>query len=1128
MQSTLEKLPREEIEKRLEAMLGKGNTSEHTYANLSSILSKLRKSPKKAYVVVETLLNSQLAKDAWYLDLWDLEKDIVTDAPDYIYDFLVERAAEARCAFQLRDACRYLNLLTEHQETRNLVHRLFTTEHRNDVTLEEAFTAVRERFDSGWLCKQRPIEERRFFGPDDHLYHIAKNLHDITNYSERIIDFLAEQLDAWYPIDIVFALAGLIDTKGINENSFRIFKKISSRMPDNAQIYCRGLVTLDGSERFYESVDRWTDADRDHSDIEHLPKWLIYYKPEWVKDLDGHGWLKVTGRNPEKAQPMRNLFYFFFKGERKQATIDDVLAVADFLVEQKEWNHWAFHDLAYNLLEVVDYPEVWGFVRDEAFGYKAKIMGEMRKLCRTARIQAASPDARKAAYSFLKRKRKSEVPAQVSLEHSLRIVGKKRWNNDQLGTVLRPYGVFVDHNVEAACYLIPEYEARGLSQQRICNIGEALGKLDEHSPDFYHLIGELEPAEVQRLVSGYNALAYLTKSKRQEIIAYLKETGDEELIKSMQKSLFEDHHTKFKEWRNQLAYFQELDTAQLVMLLSRVNPLWDVLSHMEEAPQLLGLNIDPSQDIQANYRFFYEKLSRLHEKYKDFEGYSRPAVRSRDVYLVLPFFSVGRRLEIARYLRYNHQYLENIAKLKQEKGTSFLNWMAHLSRFEDLETAKAVSLFSRVQTVHSILTTASRQESLYQTMPQQTGALDHDHEMFVNDLESLLYCLVEDVLGRRVDRDSFKLTDEILEILRKYYANENQVTRDLFRDYMEDRTTLTLPEIARVSRVIVLPETQALIRQAIADYEHHIAVPKVFPVGREYTREAVHGMKERRSPAEMTELLVYGLISRDRDRVMLAGEKFDLELLKRARFFVRHATTYNEIKEDLERAQRGDEDSAKRILHYLRKEYGNVESVTDLVDGVDGLFGSEETFDYLSCRMQPGTIFDMLGSDRLMCCTFMPSGRASLFYFLDPHVGLLHLTPLVENAYIDPIGAGILAECRDDHGRKILLTDSFEGGMQIDRLRESSWKGMAYEGIMGVKEDIGAEAVAFNLKVSGVKPMKFINYVRQVTGAEPTTIYLEKVGGIEIAKKYRLRSYGFEAFGRGSGLKGNVNCILVK
>ena len=391
--------------------------------------------------------------------------------------------------------------------------------------------------------------------------------------------------------------------------------------------------------------------------------------------------------------------------------------------------------------------------------------------------------------------------------------------------------------------------------------------------------------------------------------------------------------------------------------------------------------------------------------------------------------------------------------------------------------------------------------------------------------------MVEDFAGQEVDREHFEVTSPLLNILQQGTASDSDIARKLYRDYLNGATTLTLEEIAKLASVRAAKETQPVILGAVSDYVSGRPVAKEFPLGKLYCLEPIHGLKERRSPAEMTELLVYGLISQKPAKIEVAGEKFDPGLLDKARQYVPAVQTFQHIREHLRRVLMGDEESARYILQYFRQCFGGVEPVMDLVEGVHGLFTGQEDYDFLACRMQRGNIFDVTGSDRLMTCTLLPSSTtASLFYHLDRYIALLQMVPFVGKEELDPIGAGILAECRTAYGERVLLVDSVEGGMQIDRLRESAWKNMMYSSISGAADDVDAGMIAVNVRTAGVKAKKYISHVRRMTGLEPETIYLEKVGGMESVQQYGIQHHGLEAFGRSQDneLKGEVSCILLR
>jgi len=515
------------------------------------------------------------------------------------------------------------------------------------------------------------------------------------------------------------------------------------------------------------------------------------------------------------------------------------------------------------------------------------------------------------------------------------------------------------------------------------------------------------------------------------------------------------------------------------------------------------------------------------------EGLKADAVKGYvDVYNAHPFLTEPKRLAIIRYLIGNRDP-ELISELRKsaEYSQQFMGWVRQLNYFEIVPPERFVSLLPRLITAHNVLEETGQMDRLCAIKAEHSGNALKDYPLFAAAVDNILFEAVEQVLGRRIrrtDRANFKLSFDTLAALEGYHKGE-AVAKAIYPNYLQGKSRFSLQDIERISGISA--DKPSLVLKLAADYEHGMAAKKSFPLGKEYLRIGVSGIKERMNPVEMTELLVYGLISREKDRIVEAGEKFDHELLAKARRCIKKAETFRAIKDDLERVIRGGRESAQIILKYLSERFGNAEPVADLVQGVKGLFLEQETFDYIATRMQPGNIFDLFDDRRIYCCTFMPGGKtrqASLFYLVEPELGLVHLVPVVNDSYLDPFGVAIVLNCYNREKGKVLLVDSVEGGTEVDRLKESVWKGIMYKTIMQLKEDVEAESVAFNLRVEGVKPKKFNNYLKSQTRAKPQRIYLEKIGGIETAKKYGLSQFGLEAFGKGNRVKGNVNCILVR
>ncbi len=1289
----IQELTRRGIERRLRDIVAQHDKWGYGTERLDILLERLKHSPKIAYTAIENLANSQIRNDWWEgVGLGELDKEMITSAPDIVYEFIAERANESTCGFQVAFASKAMEMLMQSQRTRNDVYRLFTTEKVENATIDDCIGAIRAKFQSGWMKKESPHEKNHYLGPEDHLHHIIKNLNGLGTYSTDILDIIAENIESFYPHDVVFGLVGLMESEGISQGSLRVLKKLTLQQPEHMQIFCRSMVPLDGSDRLYESLDKWTDSDPDSWwGIDDLPQWIAYYKSAWVKYLDGNGWLKIHHRNPKMEQKMRNAFHHFFTGKRKRATMDDVLNSADYIIEKNNWRQNTFLKFSYNLSEIAELPEVWGFVRDEAINNKVIIGEPMLSLCKIARVQAVSQEARKETYRLITGEEKEDV----SLDEALQILENNRWANIDVANLCKPYWEFIRAGAPNACYLVPKYKQEGWNEGNILGVAKTFLSLGRHSKGFYQSIEGLCGADVKKYIEVYHAFPDFSPEKRNAIIRYLRVKGDEELTRSMQDVFGSEHYTKFHEWKKQLTHFKDVTRLKsigiegLVDLLSKTSSLFDRLRYIGAQEELYEITFDPQKTLSENCRMFQHRIGELSQKYKYFQGtrtselnraynalegtfdnriellrwlkdnakdveaishmkeyeeeltektewlkrlsyfgsgeieakeLSRLIAKSsrlfgtlrgvheldelfsvkvdrrrkprnnyalfsekidiiyekyRDlaesdwklsgVYNVLSGFSRQKRFSIVHSVKDNAKAIDDLTKLYPLKDDDDDGYREKLGYFESIEDTRLIDLLIKVGGIGSLLGSIHQQERLTKIQLRCSGNVEEDYQRYKQSVRDIGYDLVEEVLGSHIDRDSFIITPEVLEIAKGYQTRKDETTRDLYRKFLKGETRLTLAEIASIANTSIADDKKEMLKEWIADYERgtdtiplknilkltsikeeekgpHIitslisdyrqglVVPKAFPLGREYSIRPISGMKERRNPVEMTELLVYGLISRNPDKVMRAGEKFDHDLLQRARSHVSDVETFNNIRDHLEGLKAGDPESAKRVLGYFEKRYGDTEPVMDLVQGVEGLFQGQENFDYLSCRMQQGTILDIFDSTRLMCCTFSSSGSEktpSLFYLLDENTGLLHLVPLIGGEYQDPIGVAILANCTDDKGRKVLLVDSVEGGSQVDRLRENEWKTMVYGGIQGVAQDNNADGIAFNLSTGGTKPMKFNNYVRNMTGAPGGSTFLRKIGGPEVLRKYDISGHGLEAFRESPDLQGKVSCLLV-
>jgi hypothetical protein len=319
------------------------------------------------------------------------------------------------------------------------------------------------------------------------------------------------------------------------------------------------------------------------------------------------------------------------------------------------------------------------------------------------------------------------------------------------------------------------------------------------------------------------------------------------------------------------------------------------------------------------------------------------------------------------------------------------------------------------------------------------------------------------------------------------------------RGYVEQQykvsTLLPLDKLWDVTRMELNDQPMGKVIQIAGGIE----VPKNFPLGKVYESVPISGLRERVSPLEATALLVYGLIGKKKKNVRAAYQAFEKGKLEAARrdFQRSHLSrekVFGQIAPYLAQLQQGDPTAAEHILEHFAESV-KTEEVSDLVEGVRGLFRQEGGFSHLDVKMQDGVYEDLFDNSRLMSCTFLPNGsyrEATIGYHNDPDVGLLHASPRDIDRRLDPVGVSILLNATDGSGRKWLVVDSVEGGSDLERVREKLWMPAVYNGIVGVARDVDAANILFNSKVCNGRPKQFVKYVSK---RHPhTTVNLKKSG----------------------------------
>jgi hypothetical protein len=323
-------------------------------------------------------------------------------------------------------------------------------------------------------------------------------------------------------------------------------------------------------------------------------------------------------------------------------------------------------------------------------------------------------------------------------------------------------------------------------------------------------------------------------------------------------------------------------------------------------------------------------------------------------------------------------------------------------------------------------------------------------------------------------------------------------------------------------------------------------IKKQFSPGKVYGFERVYGLNEHIHPVEATKLLAYGLIARREDRLNQALRYFLPEKMFKARGYVAASNfparklyhRYKSILETIERDMPIEEKNGicENLIKGIEEIYllsdshseGKTE-LRELVWLVKSLFESEELFDSITAKMQDGTLYDLGDGQRLLCCAMMSRDRErseieSLYYALDPYIGLMHIVPSWNGVYGEPIGAAIMANTRMKN-KDVLLVDSMEGGILLQRVDERVSFRLAAEGILGSAIDSGSEYIMFNTNAPNGTAKRFSSYIGRMVGEEQANVELAKKVGQQYTKRpQRL----LEAFKDRKVLAGEVEGYLVK
>jgi len=180
--------------------------------------------------------------------------------------------------------------------------------------------------------------------------------------------------------------------------------------------------------------------------------------------------------------------------------------------------------------------------------------------------------------------------------------------------------------------------------------------------------------------------------------------------------------------------------------------------------------------------------------------------------------------------------------------------------------------------------------------------------------------------------------------------------------------------------------------------------------------------------------------------------------------------------------------------------------------------------------MQDGTLMDLVDGTRLLCCAMVSEDRErrgieSIYYCLDPYIGLMHVVPSLQDIFNLPIGAGILANTESPQYGDVLLVDSLEGGTLFQQVRNSVSFRLTSQAILGAARDSGSEHILFNAHVGGATALRYNRFIGKKLGTEPEEIYLRKLQAQGITSR---KTRYLEAFPDRQRLAGNVIGYLVE
>ncbi len=356
-----------------------------------------------------------------------------------------------------------------------------------------------------------------------------------------------------------------------------------------------------------------------------------------------------------------------------------------------------------------------------------------------------------------------------------------------------------------------------------------------------------------------------------------------------------------------------------------------------------------------------------------------------------------------------------------------------------------------------------------------------------------------------------------------------------------------------IKRELSLNESLALIRAKVDGNEREkiqeladSKIEKSFQMAKQYQKLDVPKLKEKGDPVKITEYLVAGFTSTKKRpdhfiRLKNALTFFQKEKLRNARDFVLRSDPrkiFREVENDVLLMKQGDAEAASRIRSFFKdlakkgktkdKWPEDAEALSDLIDAVESI-GKARVFDSILIKMQSGDMTDLIDNTTTSCCAFYPDGansEASIYYLKDPEIGLLWIkSATLEGEELDNIGVTIMSNCKDGHGRKVLLVDSVEGGEALER-SGVEWKEKMLESIKQVAKENGAEYIMLNSRTNNATPQKFNSFVSET--AKKDKIYLEKIEGTKAIVEWSDKGHYLEAFGGWKSPTGTVEGYVVK